>query len=182
MSRREILWALGLLAVVTVLIVLMLAPRATFVRAGEAAPNLTLPILGAPGEQSIVALRGLPLLLIFFDTRTDQNGWQIQQLVRLWGALEPRGARMAMVAVDPDPVAAGAFLKSVGARFLGLSDPGGKKAQEVYHSHAFPEGYLIEQAGRVKAVFPGTTEWITPEIVTLIDNTLPAGNPRRIRR
>ena len=181
MSRREILWALGLLAVVSGLMVLMLAPRATFVRAGEAAPNLTLPIMGGPGEQSIVALKGLPLLLVFFDTRTDHNGWQTQELVRLWGALEPRGSRLVMVAVDPDQAAAEAFLRRMGARFLVLSDPGGKQSREVYHIQSFPEGYLVEQTGRVMAVFPGTTEWITPEIVTLLDKTLPPGRPRRVR-
>jgi hypothetical protein len=182
MRRSDLLWAGLLLVVAGGLLVILLAPPATYIKVGGGVPNLTLPILGGPGTQSIFALRGLPLLLVFLDTRDDADGVQIQQLTRLSGAVLPLGVRLIMVAVDPDPGRADQFLKRFGVRFQVLSDPGGEKARELYHIRAFPEGYLLEQSGRVKAVFPATTRWITPDMARLVLDVLPARGPMRVVR
>jgi len=181
MTKRELVWAAVLLLVAGGLLALLLAPRATYIQAGGGVPNLTLPVLGGPGQQSVYGFRGLPLLLIFLDTRSDPDGAQVLQLERLSEALRPRAVRLVVVATDPDPAQADRFLQKMHVRFLVLSDPSGVKAREVYHIQSFPEGYLLEQTGRVKTVFPGTTRWITPDVVTPILEALAKGVPRRVQ-
>jgi peroxiredoxin len=181
MTRRDLIWAGILLIVAGCLVALLLSPPATYVRVGGGAPDLTLPVLGGPGTRSIWGLHGLPMLLVFFDTKDDPGASQTLELQRLYLGLLPRGLRVVGVVVDEDANAADRFLKRAGVTFLVLSDPGGRAARDTYHIKSFPEGYLVEQSGRVAGVFPGTRTWITPQIAEIIGQILPRNGPRRVR-
>jgi peroxiredoxin len=180
MTRRDLAWAALLVVVVCALLLYLRAPRATYIKVGGGLPNLTLPILGAPGSQSIEGLRGLPLLLVFFDTKSDSAPGQIPKIQKLYSYFFPRTLRVVGVAVDSDAKAADLFLKEARVSFLVLSDPGAKAARGVFHIESFPEAYLVEQSGRVDAVFPGPVDWLTAEMDTLISRTLPRGSPRKV--
>jgi peroxiredoxin len=162
---------LGLAVFVTVQT--LRAPRRTLIKAGEAAPDFTLPVLGSPGSMKLSRLRGLPLLLVFFDTTSSSAEPQLFQIQGLYRDLLPQGFRVLGVAVDEDPKAADRFLAAHKVTFPVLSDPGGKRVREVFGTKEFPEAYLLEPTGHVAVTFPGLVPWNSSEVRAKISPLLP---------
>jgi peroxiredoxin len=183
MRRPELAWAGVLLIVGGALLVYLRAPRALYVEAGGGIPEIILPVLGSAGPpRSLHAtIRGLPAVVVFFDSSEDKDGARIAELERLDANVRPMSVQVVGIAVDPDPAKADAFLKSLGVHFLVLSDPGGRGAREVFRIKRLPEGYIVDQAGRVAAAFPDAIHWVTPEVATAIAQVLPRGVARRVR-
>jgi peroxiredoxin len=181
MKRHEVAWAAVLLLTVSAVILYVRAPRTTWVKVGGGIPDATLPVLGAQRVQMIQALRGLPLLLVFFDTTSASASSQLSQIQSIHQFFLPRALRVVGVAVDADAARADRTLREWRVSFLVLSDPGGRVGREVYHIESFPEAYLVEQSGRVAAVFPGPIRWRTAAMDDLITGTLPRNAPRPVR-
>jgi peroxiredoxin len=172
-----VLMALAVFAAV----VFLGAPRTTHVKAGQAAPDLNLPEVGRSSRRIRVAeLRGLPLLLVFFDTASPSGKPQISQIEALFRQYQPRGFRVVGVAVDADPLAADRFLSALGTSFPVVSDPGGAAVKAAYGTTDFPEAYLIEITGRVRAVYPGPVGWGSDAVQHAVDSTLHRNAPRPV--
>ncbi|HWX23676.1 MAG TPA: TlpA disulfide reductase family protein [Vicinamibacteria bacterium] len=182
MKRHEIAWAAVLLLTVSAVVLYVRAPRTTWVKVGGGIPDVTLPVLGAGnGARAIHQLRGLPLLLVFFDTASASASSQLPQIQSIHKFFLPRTLQVVGVAADTDLANADRLLREWGVTFLVLSDPGGKIGRDVYHIESFPEAYLVEQSGRVAAVFPGPIRWRTAGMDDLITRVLPQRAPRQVR-
>jgi peroxiredoxin len=181
MKGREIAWAAVLLVVVCGSILYVRAPRVTWVTVGGGIPDATLPILGKERSQALHDLRGLPLLLVFFETDSKTSADQLPQIETIHKYFLPRTLRVVGVAVDMNTAKADSILRDLRVTFEVLSDPGGKVGREAFHIESFPEAYLVRQSGRVEAVFPGPIRWRTEEMDNLITRVLPKNAPHRIK-
>lgn len=159
------------------------APESTFVKAGQAAPDLALPSLGGEGVGTkLSSFRGRPVLLVMFMAGCQICENEIWQVERLHREFLPKGLVVLGVAVDPDPEQTPEFVKRHQLTFIVLQDVNGAAVREAYRSWKMPEAYLIDAAGRVDAVYLGSVNWRGPEVRERIERLLPAPRATEQRR
>jgi peroxiredoxin len=157
------------------------SPETSFVKVGQAAPDLELPSLGGQGTKTRLSnYRGHPVLLVMFLSNChtcDKEAWDIERLNREYLR---RGLRVIGVALDKDASATADFVKSHQLTFIILQDIDGKAVGEAYRSWKMPEAYLIDAAGKVDAVYLGSVRWRSPEVRERIESVLPLA-PERVK-
>jgi thioredoxin-dependent peroxiredoxin len=154
------------------------SPRATRVRAGDMAPDFTLPAAGGGAPVRLSRMRGGPTFLFFFDSRKDGNESYVDSLQRLNKRFAPQGLSVLGVAVDPEPTNLRAFTTRVYVEFPILADPLAAKLSPAYGPVRDPEAYLIDREGRVVSAFTERVDWKTTEFIGRLEKELrPAGGP-----
>lgn len=166
-----------------------LSPRATRVKAGDLAPDLSLPHWNAPTVQGTLhALRGSPVLLVLFDSSWPTSGAALQEIEKLHRRFLQEGLVVVGVALDP-PQEAKALEFLIANRsltFTILLDPLGRQIEPIYGLPAerVPETYLIDGSGRVVSVHqrpePWTREDLRKKVASLLPSppTAPLDRPR----
>jgi thioredoxin-dependent peroxiredoxin len=155
------------------------APRATRVRAGDIAPDFTLPAAGGGAPFRLSRARGGPTFLFFFDSRQDGNESYVDSLQRLNKRFAEQGLTVLGVAFDPEPATLNAFLTRIYVEFPILTDPFAAKLSPVYGPVRDPEAYLIDREGRVVAAFTERVDWRTTEFIGRLEKELPPPGGRR---
>jgi cytochrome c biogenesis protein CcmG/thiol:disulfide interchange protein DsbE len=131
-------------------------------KSGAPAPPFKLPAL-AGGEVELGSFRGRLTLVNFWATWCPPCVEEMPSLERLHRALAPEGLVVLGVSVDEDEGALRHFLSEHGVTFPVLRDPGGRVAAGAYHATGYPETFVIDEAGLVRAQYVGPAEWDTPE-------------------
>lgn len=160
-------------ALVAVIGLYSLSPRATKVHVGEFAPDFRLPTLGPPAPPiTLSLLRGGPTVLIFLDTRWMGSGPYMRYLERMHRRYLHRGMRTVGVALDTDVAAVAPFIATNNLTFPIVSDPGGKAITSGWGTPRDPEAYLIDPQGRVEAVFTKRLDWSDAAIKEMLERHL----------
>jgi peroxiredoxin len=159
-----------------------LSPRATLVQAGDAAPDVSLPHWNAPTVRGTLhALRGSPVLLMFFESGWPTSGRALEELERVHRRFLRDGLVVVAVALDPpEEVKAVEFLlASRKVSFTVLVDPGGRATEPLYGLPPArrPETYLIDSTGRVVSVHLKAEQWTREDLLRKLAELLPPRVP-----
>lgn len=152
------------------------APEATFVKAGQMAPDLELPSLGGT-KAKLSSFRGRPLLLVFFLSGCHICEAELPQIERLHREFLQRGLQVAGVAVDTQAAAVRDFVERHLITFPVLLDPDAAELRRTFHSYKMPEAYLIDAAGTVDKVWVGSVSWWGRDVRERIQRLLPPTRP-----
>jgi peroxiredoxin Q/BCP len=171
--------AVAVAAAVVVGFTYLHAPRTTHVRAGDMAPDFTLPAAGGGAPVRLSSTRGGPTFLFIFDARKDGNEAYVDSFQRLNKRFAPQGLTVLGVALDPEPESVRAFMTRIYTEFPILADPFGSKLNATYGSLRDPEAYLLDREGRVLAVFTQRVDWNTTEFIGRLEKELRAPAGRR---
>jgi peroxiredoxin len=128
---------------------------------GLAAPDFSLPILGAEGSLSLGSLRGKVVLVNFWATWCKPCEEEMPAMENLYQALASQGFELVAVSVDQDRREVEEFTAERGLSFPILLDPQ-KRVADAYQSYRFPESYLIDREGVLVARYIGPREWDAP--------------------
>lgn len=158
------------------------APRATRVKAGDLAPDVSLPHWNVPNARGTLSgLRGSPVLLMFFDSSWPTSGAALEELEAVHRRFLRDGLVVVGVALDPPQEARAVefLLASRGVSFTVLVDPGGQAVGPVYGlpPERKPETYLIDSAGRVVSVHLKAEPWRREDMLRKLAELLPPRVP-----
>jgi peroxiredoxin len=159
-----------------------LSPRATRVKAGDLAPDISLPHWNVPTARGTLhALRGSPVLLMFFDSSWPTSGAALEQLEAVHRRFLRDGLVVVGVALDPPQEAKAVefLLASRGVSFTVLVDPGGRAVGPIYGlpPQRKPETYLIDPTGRVVSVHLKAEPWTREDLLRKVGELLPPPVP-----
>ena len=123
------------------------------------APSFRLPTLDG-GELSLESLRGHVVLLNFWATWCPPCEAEMPAMERLYKIFAPRGLELLAVSVDArrDREKVANFRARLGTSFPILLDPE-KRVATRYQSARFPESFLIDQHGVLRAHYIGEINW-----------------------
>jgi peroxiredoxin len=158
------------------------APRATRVKAGQAAPPLEIP--GVPGRPPLrlAEVQAPAVLLVLFDTRWPQVGAQLLETERLYRRYVQRGLRVLGVAVDEPGQDVASVLNNLGITFTVVSDPGARALSVGFGAPPAFEAYLLGPGQAVEVVYVDDVDSRSRLVREQIERLLPeggaAGSPR----
>jgi cytochrome c biogenesis protein CcmG/thiol:disulfide interchange protein DsbE len=116
------------------------------------APDRSLPVLGAPGTESLAQFRGKVVVLSFFASWCEPCQRQAPLLDQTGRQLTQDGVGAALLVNWRDtPEAATAFVASRGLTMPVLTDDDGLLAHD-YDVQGLPETFVIDTEGRVVAI------------------------------
>jgi peroxiredoxin len=155
---RPLALGLAAAAVAAVLAVLLFAePPADPIRPGQRAPEFELALLDG-GSVSLEALRGKVVLVNFWATWCAPCEAEMPAMERLYAALRGDGFELLAISVDAERDDVEAFRKRLALTFPIALDPD-KRAADAYQSHRFPESYLVDRDGTIRARYIGPRDW-----------------------
>ncbi|MET0553400.1 MAG: TlpA disulfide reductase family protein [Vicinamibacteria bacterium] len=159
-----------------------LSPHATRVKVGQMAPDLALPHWNAPAVRgSLHALRGSPVLLVFFDSSWPTSGPALQEIEKVHRRFLQDGLVVVAVALDPPQEAKALefFLGNRAVTFTVLLDPLGAQVEPVYGlpPKRQPETYVIDATGRVVSIHLRPEPWAREDLRTMLARLLPPRKP-----
>ena len=159
-----------------------LAPRATRVKAGDLAPDVSLPHWNVPTALGTLhALRGSPVLLIFFDSSWPTSAPALEELEKVHRRFLKDGLVVVGIALDPPQEAKAVefMMANRGLTFTVLMDPSGRQTAPIYGLPAdrVPETYLIDRGGRVVSVHLKPEPWARDDLRGKIEGLLPPRRP-----
>jgi peroxiredoxin len=160
MKRLFVLLLAASVALTLVLGVLYIqAPPATPVKAGEPAPDVDLMSTG--GRVRLSGLRGVPVLLVLFDSSWSLSRVYIVEIERLHRLYAPVGLAVLGIGLDKDAEALAAFKKKYEITFPVLQDAGGRVIGPIYGvpRKETPWVYILSPTGRVEAVYADLKRW-----------------------
>ncbi|HXB57820.1 MAG TPA: TlpA disulfide reductase family protein [Vicinamibacteria bacterium] len=131
---------------------------------GTLAPPFKLAALSG-GEVDLGSLKGRLLVVNFWATWCPPCVQEMPSLERLHRALAGEGLVVLGISVDEDETALRRFVSEHGLTFPVLRDPGGTVAKGFYHATGYPETFVIDREGFVRAHYVGPAEWSTPEAI-----------------
>lgn len=145
---------------------------AAAVEAGDRAPALEAPRLGAAGETvSLASLRGRVVYVDFWASWCVPCRVSMPALEALHRRLGARG--FVVIGVNKDVAAADAerFLRRVPVSFPLAADPADAAAR-AFAVKAMPSGYLVDRRGVVRRVHRGFTEETAAELGREVEDLL----------
>jgi peroxiredoxin len=159
-----------------------LSPHATRVKAGQMAPDFALPHWNAPTVRgSLHALRGSPVLLVFFDSSWPTSGPALLEMEKVHRRFLQEGLVVVGVALDPPQEAKAVefFLANRGITFTILLDPRGTAVEPLWGlpPKRLPETYLIDATGRVVSIHLRPEPWAREDLRKTLAGLLPPAKP-----
>jgi peroxiredoxin len=126
------------------------------------APDIRLPDLHGK-QRSLSSLQGKTVLLVFWTTTCDSCKQQMPSLAAR-AAMVRQDERFAMltVAVDGSPERVREVLTQVTGHaepFPVLLDPDAEHVMDRYGTHKFPETWVIDGEGVIRARYDGPRDW-----------------------
>jgi cytochrome c biogenesis protein CcmG/thiol:disulfide interchange protein DsbE len=134
-----------------------------------AAPEKTLPRLGAPGSASLASYRGKVVVLNMWASWCTPCREEVPLLQKTHERIARRGG--VVLGVDTQDVTSDAlsFLKDRRATFPSLRDRDRSYVHE-FGVTGYPETFIIDRQGRVAALrrFPVTRQWLDQHLPKLL--------------
>jgi len=186
MSKLRTPLAVAGVAILFALVVRYVAsPPSTRVRAGDLAPDFSLPHHTQPtARQTLADLRGSGVLLVRFDSRWPGSAVYLAELERVHRRFLQAGLVVVGVALDPqvEQPALQFLLANRGVSFTVLLDPDGRVTSPLYGPpRGKAETYLIDTQGRVVSVRLDLEHWTTQprreELAALLPTPTPTRTP-----
>lgn len=150
MYRREI--GLCMLSV----FFMVAAPSVRSLEVGQVIPPFSLPGLSASGELDRDALRGRLVYLDFWASWCGPCRYSMPALDELHHEFHSRGFSVVAISLDHDRTEASDFLKRFPVSYPVLLGGGGIYRQ--FAIEGLPQGYLLDQDGRIVLVHRGFRE------------------------
>lgn len=119
-----------------------------------AAPDFTLPVLGASDTSTLSALRGDVVVLNFWASWCLPCRREAPALEATWRAYRSKSVSFVGVNERDDVAAAGSFVDEFEISYPSVSDPSGALAFD-YSLLGLPETFLIDPSGTVRFRFRG---------------------------
>ncbi len=113
----------------------------------------------------LASYRGRVVLLNFWATWCAPCIVEIPSLLQLHHQM-PSLAILA-VSVDEDPDAYASFIRERHVDFITVRDPS-ESAPKLFHTDMWPETYLIDRKGVIRAKFIGAQDWSSPEMLQFL--------------
>lgn len=159
-----------------------LAPPATLVKAGQMAPDFSLPHWNAPSVRaSLQSFRGSPVLLAFFDSSWPSSGMALAEMEKAHRRFLQRGLVVVGVALDPPQEAKAVefLIANRGLSFVILMDPDGAQTAPLYGvpSRRMPVTYVVDSTGRVVTVHLTPQPWVRQDLLDGLAALLPPRPP-----
>ena len=134
-----------------------------------AAPEATLPKLGAAGSEAISSYRGKVVVLNFWGSWCPPCVDELPTLERYHKSLAGKNATVLGVNMRETSDAAIEYVRRFGLTYPNLRDRDGEYA-ERYDSRAFPETFVIDRDGRiaVKRRGPVDDAWLHDNVDPLL--------------
>ncbi len=144
-----------------------------YMAAERKAPNFTLKDMKG-GTVSLDALRGKVVVLNFWSKTCGPCLEEMPSLAELAQVVHDRSdVAVLAVSIDDGPEDVAPTLQTVlrgPPPFTVLFDPDAKVVTSEYGTHLFPETWLIDKKGVIRARFDGAREWNNPLVVNFIDS------------
>ncbi|MGC9158381.1 MAG: TlpA family protein disulfide reductase [Terracidiphilus sp.] len=130
---------------------------------GERAPDFTV----SDGSTTVhlASYRGHVVLLNFWATWCPPCVAEMPSLLELHQ--QDPSLVIVAVSVDQNPAAYSRFLASHHIDLVTVRDPS-QKAARLFHSHMWPETYLIDREGFIRSKFVGAQDWTSPEMLAML--------------
>lgn len=168
--------ALALAALIILAFGYLRGKRATHVRPGQDAPDVTLQsVEGGPGR--LRENLGAATVVIFFHSRWEMMPRYAEVLERLYRKYQRRGLRMIGICLDDSRDDARAFIQKQAITFTVFHDPGGRASRDGWGVASGPESYLLDRSGRVVATFPEPVNWMRDDRRSQVEALLPSPPP-----
>jgi len=132
---------------------------------GERLPAARLERLEGGGASSLSEFRGKALIVNFWATWCEPCRREMPDLERLAALARGRGAEVVGITVDSDLNLAREFVLRNKLSFPILVDRDMKFTGDALGIDAFPETFLVDAEGRLKARMKGAREWTSPDAV-----------------
>jgi len=149
--------------------------RPNYAGRNRTAPNIELPAIGPQGEQSLrlSSYKGKVVVLNFWTKNCRPCLEEMPSLAELAASLE-KDPDVAVVTVSTDDSLddVRATFKSVlggTPAFVTGVDPDSKVVAGKYGTKLYPETWLIDPKGVIRARFDGAKDWTSPLVHDLID-------------
>ena len=167
-----------LLAVVAVLaaaafgFVYMQKRKGYALKIGQPAPAFELGRLDGAAT-SLASYRGRVVLINLWASWCAPCLTEMPSLERLHRRLGADGLVVLGVSADDEEKNIRDVLAKLALTFPILRDPDGRMAN-AYRATGYPETYLVDKNGVLRATYVGPVEWDSPEVVSRIRNLLQA--------
>lgn len=135
---------------------------------GDAAPDFTLPRLGA-GSISLRDYRRQVVLVNFWATWCPPCVAETPGLERFAEQVRNQGVAVIGVSVDQDTGALQRFVTENHLSFPIARDPNQALASQ-YGTFKFPETYIVDRDGKVADKIIGPADWEDPRILTFVQD------------
>jgi cytochrome c biogenesis protein CcmG, thiol:disulfide interchange protein DsbE len=122
-----------------------------------AAPDRTLPVLGAGGTRSLANYRGKPVVLNFWASWCTPCRTEAPLLERAQQLLKPSGGTVLGVTYRDASPDSKAFVRKFKVSYPSVRDVDGKLAQD-YGTRQLPETFVIDARGRIVAIRRGPVD------------------------
>ena len=122
--------------------------------AAPAAPDRALPVLDGSGQRTLASFRGKPVVLNFWASWCTPCRQEAPLLEKAQQRLAAHGGTVLGVTFRDTTPDARAFMRRYGLTYPSLRDVDGKLAED-YGTRALPETFVIDRAGRVRAISRG---------------------------
>jgi len=143
-----------------------------YLAADRRAPSFSLQDLHGK-TVSLDGLRGKVVLLNFWTKTCGPCLEEMPELAELAKILQPRSdVAVVTVTVDEGPADVEPTLQTVLREpppFAVLFDPDSQIVGAKYGTHLFPETWLIDKRGVIRARFDGAKDWSNPLVIDFID-------------
>jgi peroxiredoxin len=134
----------------------------------EEAPGFTLTDRDGR-ERSLSELRGRPVVLNLWSVDCPPCVRELPSLEWLAGQGRERGSFTVLtISVDPSWAEVGPLFPD-GTEMTVLFDPERAVVTQLYGTERFPETFIIDREGFIRARFDGQRDWSRPEVVELIE-------------
>lgn len=150
----------------------------TYANTNRRAPDFTLNDMKG-NTVSLSQFRGKVVVLNFWTKTCGPCLQEMPDIAELSRIVAPKGDVVVLtVSTDDGPDAVRDTLKAVLKEeppFPVLFDPDAKIVAEKYGTHLFPETWIIDKEGVIRARFDGAKDWATSTVIQYLDQVRGGG-------